>query len=613
LTITRIQIEGGFLDGFDLRPSPGLNVLIGARGTGKTSIIELIRFALAAKSHTKESRERSLGHARAILDGGEVTVTVEEAGLPFEVSRTANEEHPRSNITYLPPIVLSQTEIETLGMSEAGRMALIDGFITKNRITSRQRDASIVASIKATISEIESVQSELSLMADSYKESTGEKELLKELEKRQLALAPEASEIGFKQKSLGLIGESIASLSVQESAVERFQEKTRSLIAGLEAAIRESYGDEPPSDDINEDALYSLRRDVEKNVGQVKLIKNNFEAVLLNAGLVKKTIIERRGLLENQTRTIRADLEKHLEGSGALARQIGLLKTSIAQNDSRAGLIKNRLHLLSVLRAKRNEELGALEELRLQRSKERAGVISAMNLALSPHIRLFLVESSQTGSYATALIAALRGSGLRYNDLANNIASKVSPRELLKIVEGDQFQELAEILEIPKDRASRLIGSLKESGMGDVLTCDIEDDVQMGLLDGAEYKDISALSAGQRCTVVLSIVLQHKNRILVVDQPEDHLDNAFIANTIIKSIRERKLTTQIILSTHNANIPVLGEADLVVELSSDGRHGFIEVCKPLQNSEAVAAITNVMEGGRAAFAQRAAFYESHEL
>jgi len=50
--ISRIQIEGGFLDGFDLKPVSGLNVLIGARGTGKTSVIELLRFALAAKSHT---------------------------------------------------------------------------------------------------------------------------------------------------------------------------------------------------------------------------------------------------------------------------------------------------------------------------------------------------------------------------------------------------------------------------------------------------------------------------------------------------------------------------------------------------------------------------------
>jgi ABC-type cobalamin/Fe3+-siderophores transport system ATPase subunit len=81
------------------------------------------------------------------------------------------------------------------------------------------------------------------------------------------------------------------------------------------------------------------------------------------------------------------------------------------------------------------------------------------------------------------------------------------------------------------------------------------------------------LSTVQRCTVVLPLILEHSDRILVVDQPEDHIDNAFIVDTLIKSILRRSTSSQVILSTHNANIPVLGEAQLVVQLASDGRRG----------------------------------------
>jgi hypothetical protein len=81
------------------------------------------------------------------------------------------------------------------------------------------------------------------------------------------------------------------------------------------------------------------------------------------------------------------------------------------------------------------------------------------------------------------------------------------------------------------------------------------------------------LSTVQRCTVVLPLILEHSDRILVVDQPEDRIDNAFIVDTLIKSILRRSTSSQVILSTHNANIPVLGEAQLVVQLASDGRRG----------------------------------------
>jgi hypothetical protein len=113
--------------------------------------------------------------------------------------------------------------------------------------------------------------------------------------------------------------------------------------------------------------------------------------------------------------------------------------------------------------------------------------------------------------------------------------------------------------------------------------------------------------------VILPLVLRHMERLLIVDQPEDHIDNAFIAETLIKSILARPENGQLLFSTHNANIPVLGSADFVVQLGSDGRRGFPIAYGALADAPIVNAITSVMEGGAAAFRQRANFYGSQGL
>jgi len=124
--IARIQIEEGFLNGFDISPAAGLNVVIGARGTGKTSLIELIRFCLNVEGYTPEITRRSREHALSVLGAGQVTLTLVDGDRLITVSRSANEEAPRASAPYLAPIILSQTEIETVGLQPGGRLRLLD-------------------------------------------------------------------------------------------------------------------------------------------------------------------------------------------------------------------------------------------------------------------------------------------------------------------------------------------------------------------------------------------------------------------------------------------------------------------------------------------------------
>ena len=122
------------------------------------------------------------------------------------------------------------------------------------------------------------------------------------------------------------------------------------------------------------------------------------------------------------------------------------------------------------------------------------------------------------------------------------------------------------------------------------------------LKDGTDYKNSAGLSTGQRCTVILPILLLQSERPLLIDQPEDNLDNAFVYDTIVRNLQEAKGGRQLIFATHNPNIPVLGEADRVFVFSSDGRKGHVTHRGGVDDVKE--QVEHLLEGGKEAFVLR---------
>ena len=160
------------------------------------------------------------------------------------------------------------------------------------------------------------------------------------------------------------------------------------------------------------------------------------------------------------------------------------------------------------------------------------------------------------------------------------------------------------------ERAARALGELQSSeALQSLATTALRDRVDFLLREGSTVKPVDELSTGQKCAVTLPIVLTELTRSLLLDQPEDHLDNAFLVHRVIKGLLERRTSkAQTIVITHNPNIPVLGSADQVVVLSSDGRRGQIVESGNFSDVPSVETITKLMEGGRQAFQDRAQFY-----
>ena len=122
--------------------------------------------------------------------------------------------------------------------------------------------------------------------------------------------------------------------------------------------------------------------------------------------------------------------------------------------------------------------------------------------------------------------------------------------------------------------------------------------------DGRDFQPISQASAGQRSAAMLAFLLAHGNEPLILDQPEDDLDNHLIYDLVVRQIRENKLRRQIIVVTHNPNIVVNGDAEMLHAL--DFRQGQCVIAQSgsLQEKDMREEICRVMEGGREAFDRR---------
>ncbi|MCE8469728.1 hypothetical protein LZ189_11890, partial [Rhodovulum sulfidophilum] len=138
--------------------------------------------------------------------------------------------------------------------------------------------------------------------------------------------------------------------------------------------------------------------------------------------------------------------------------------------------------------------------------------------------------------------------------------------------------------------------------------------LNVGEVGSERWKPIEDLSAGQKATAVLLLLLGGSVAPLVIDQPEDDLDNRFIADTIVDTMRREKCRRQFVFSSHNANIPVLGDAEQIVTLQpsvTDGReHSQISRTETgsLDQEKVRAAVERLLEGGRVAFELRRAKY-----
>jgi hypothetical protein len=128
-------------------------------------------------------------------------------------------------------------------------------------------------------------------------------------------------------------------------------------------------------------------------------------------------------------------------------------------------------------------------------------------------------------------------------------------------------------------------------------------------MDG-QYRSLDHLSVGQCAMAVLLLLFGLENRILVIDQPDDYLDDPFVHEEILQMLREQKILKeksqrrQIIFATNDATIPVMDDAELVIPLEARDDHVYVVGQASIDDHSIRELIQTIMHGGEDAFQER---------
>lgn len=205
------------------------------------------------------------------------------------------------------------------------------------------------------------------------------------------------------------------------------------------------------------------------------------------------------------------------------------------------------------------------------------------------------------------------------------IVTNLSFNDLLQSIRKGDISKLTSIQTIQgskafgEDEAKQIIQELsKLENLFKIERCTFDDFPEITItkqvteIDGTvKYfpKNFSKLSLGQQQSIMLSILLFSKrNCPLIIDQPEDNLDSEFIYRTLVKNLRKIKEHRQVIIVTHNANIAVLGDAELIVPLKSTNERSYIMSRGSIDNVVTKKLTCEILEGGEIAFIKRKDIY-----
>ena len=259
----------------------------------------------------------------------------------------------------------------------------------------------------------------------------------------------------------------------------------------------------------------------------------------------------------------------------------------------------------------RSARVGLLDELEACRDAihdARKGQLEAVSQRLDGAERFSIEHRGDRAAFSNYLRTMYQGSGIQHQETQlERVIERLTPRQLAGFIHDEDSDGLAGVAGVTANTALRMVQyPARETvlAMEVVSTPDIPS-ISLRRTGDEKFTPLEHLSYGERCSAILAIALLDKNRPLILDQPEEELDHQFIIDEIVGGIRKIKETRQLIVATHNPNIPVLGDAELVlhvVKCPGEERCD-IAVQGALENERVLPAV-QALDGGPDAFKRR---------
>ncbi len=599
--ILSATFDGGVLDGKTINFSSELNTLIGIRGSGKSSILEAIRYALdipfGDKSLDKEYKERLVGHV--LGSGGKISIqAVDRRGKLYEIRRihketpdvyVENELHPGISIreTILhKPMYFGQKDLSSTG--DGFEKDLVEKLIgerltgVRGRIRSQCQivsDAIVqlknLSTTNETRKDYESKIQDAEFKLTFYKEHGVDEKLKKQIE--------------FEADSTKC-AQVITTVTTYLNDLERFINKHSDNLINPPVCMSEQ----------NEKFFKNFFSLYDQLIESFSLFKEgHLNGKKILADLKKETdkFETLKGGLKEEFAEIERKLAEELKSKDVKAirpEEFRELHKLISDTTQMLEALDKQVSQRDLLNKRLLKELAGLNDLWHEEYKEINDELKKVNESQSS-LEIKTEYKGDKEAFVNYLKKIFKGSHLRettFTFLANEFSdfgAVYKEFDKTKIIVGNSAQ-------IFEERFYENLSTL--------LTWQVPNRFVI------EYrgKELKHHSLGQRASALILFVLsQRENDVIIIDQPEDDLDNQTIYEDVIKLIRSMKSNTQFIFATHNANLPVLGDAEQGISCSySDDTisvtSGSID-CPDLQQE-----IVDIMEGGEEAFNRRKKIY-----
>lgn len=611
-SVDGLLAQNGFLQDRHLQLNKNLNCLIGGKGTGKSTIVEQIRYSLDIDPRSADIKEdytalientlRPNGRVELLVtatNGDQYRITREydedpeiervpsaTSGDPQKVDLTIEQFRKE----FFDVEIHSQRELIELARNEIDQLDLLDSYFD----------------ITAEIEERESVKQQIRTKNREIADLREKVASLKAEEERFEALKQQVEVM--EQKGVG---------EYVEGQEEWEQERTAlgNTIQDIEAIEEEvsslTLADQLSATGIDGGPNEGLLNSVDETISELKAELAEQEEKLestVSEGREAIEDIRKEWNTENEQRE-----EEHEDLADEIEEEIGVdieeFFDKKADLEDLRGVSEDLKEARGDLQDARDEKSDLLDDLQTARqdlSEARNDGIEQLNAHLG-NVRVALHSQSNRSEYTDWVNHVLEGSGV-WTEHKEQITEAIDPPRLAEIVRNEDTEALSEIADVTPTTAENFVS---HDDLVEQLTklelFEIHDRPVIELNDGG-WKELAEMSDGQQCTALLSIAMIERDVPLIIDQPEDMLDNKFIFTDVVDILRSIKQDRQVIAATHNANIPIIGDAEQIVVMRSNGRAGFYRNCGSIDDDEIKALAQEILEGGELAFKRRREMY-----
>jgi ABC-type lipoprotein export system ATPase subunit/histidinol phosphatase-like PHP family hydrolase len=616
-----LTIKGGVLDGAVIRFSKNLNCVIGGRGTGKSTLLESIREAAGHDSNAPVVDSEVWPDEIALLyedeTGGIVEFRREKNYYAY------NNTDPEEGISSVPLAIWGQGDVSEVVKNcdedPAALLKFLDDFIDIGEL--KAADEELVLLLRENRTRLSKLRADVGGIPDTAAQ-------IKNLEAKVKRL---------EEDKVGELVKYQTALITERNLREGLVEEIRSLVENYKEALSEK-GMFDSFREMSDERIFVGK----EQFTSLRLLVDEFSQVLTNTNFELNESL--REIVEKMREQVRiwkgreAETQKkideqkaHLEAQGIpfdigrinqIAVDLGSCKERLKRLQASASELKDE-------ERKRTDLVAERKKLRQEIYKRRHLFALEINNNLRNAVDGLLVKCKyKEGCFSYEFEQQLKGvMGWRTTSVkrAALIASAISP---LAFVDGVKRGDLSVLAEIIDEEGRRVFS---DSDIGEIIN-EFSSDFKFEDVESLAYEDrpsinvtrviddpvkgrihktrlISQLSMGQQQSILLAILIQSKSMTpLLIDQPEDNLDGEFIYKTVVSNLKKIKEARQVVVVTHNANIAVLGDAELIIPLKSNGVKSQVFERGSIDRTATIDQCCEILEGGRQAFARRRDIY-----